>query len=168
MTTKKKPQRSADDYDDYAPRGHMPAFDQALLKASEVGDLAECKRLIARGANPNSQDGYLQTALHYAAWKGQNEVAELLITKMRSPDAFDKYKNSPLHYAASCGHLDVVELLVSKGADVQAKDKGGLTPIDYAKKYKRADVVAHLKPLMATETRQLLLNELHIADDHAS
>ena len=85
-----KPMRSKDDYDAYGPPGNLTLLEKELFKAAEKNDVAEAKKLIAKGAGVNAADGVGQTALFYACWKGQLEVAELLLNhpkiNCRRPD----------------------------------------------------------------------------------
>jgi len=69
------------------------------------------------------------TLLHWAADRGQVEMAVLLLD--RDPlllDAVDGEGQTALHYAASCAHVDLVALLLEKGADKTIQDGDGLTP----------------------------------------
>ena len=112
---------------EWASREGLRPVDKKLYEASQKGDLEEAERLIKSGANVFAQDGFRQTALHYAAWKGQLAVARLLAAKMcerHGVDIQDKYLESPLYFAAACGHPEVCELLVESGANVNMKDKG--------------------------------------------
>ena len=169
-----KPMRSKDDYDAYGPPGNLTLLEKELFKAAEKNDVAEAKKLIAKGASVNAADGVGQTALFYACWKGQLEVAELLLNhpKINCMDRPDKWHNTALHYASCCGHLPLVELLVQKGANLQLVDKApgyGLNALQYAKKYHRAKVAKFLEPLMAQAAEpELLLNELQIEDEQPS
>lgn len=103
------------------------------------------------------------TCLHYAAWGGYKELAELLLQELnddvnkRSSDT----NSTPLHFAAY-GHDEIVELLLGSGADVNALDHDGNTPLHFAvfknqkniveillKHNARIDIVANdgMKPL---------------------
>jgi len=69
------------------------------------------------------------TLLHWAADRGQVEMAVLLLD--RDPlllDAVDGEGQTALHYAASCAHVDLVALLLERGADKTIQDGDGLTP----------------------------------------
>jgi len=81
------------------------------------------------------------TLLHWAADRGQVEMAVLLLD--RDPlllDAVDGEGQTALHYAASCSHVDLVTLLLEKGADRTVKDGDGLTPCN-------SETEAHIKKL---------------------
>jgi len=87
----------------------------------------------ASDVNWKDQNG--KTLLHYAAWKGHKEIAELLIANGADVNAKDDKGGTPLHVAAWEGHKEVAELLIAKGADMNAKMEDGETPLDYAKRH---------------------------------
>ena len=77
------------------------------------------------------------TPLHYAAWEGHKEVAELLLANGADVNAKTVGGWTPLHQAAWVdvigrgGHKEIVELLIAKGADLNAKDNRlRKTPLD--------------------------------------
>jgi len=83
------------------------------------------------------------TLLHWAADRGQVEMAVLLLD--RDPlllDAVDGEGQTALHYAASCAHADLVTLLLERGADRTLEDGDGLTPCN-------SDTEPHIKKLFA-------------------
>ena len=85
----------------------------------------------ASDVNWKDQNG--KTLLHYAAWKGHKEIAELLIANGADVNAKDDKGGTPLHVAAWEGHTEVAELFIAKGADMNAKMEDGDTPLDLAK-----------------------------------
>jgi ankyrin repeat protein len=91
---------------------------QALIKASQKGDLAQVKALIAAGAQVNIQDGNGITALHWAALKGSLAIAQELINADSHLNMGDKLGETALKLAATKGHLAVVQALVTAGADI--------------------------------------------------
>ena len=79
-----------------------------------------------------SSDGF--TALHYAAFFGKAEAAQLLIESGARIDAYttNPFANQPLHAAAAGRHLEVCRILLAVGADVNATQHGGYTPLHEA------------------------------------
>lgn len=73
---------------------------------------------------------YRRTPLHWAAAKGNEDVAELLIGQGADVNAKDEKGRTPLHYIDD---KDTAELLIAKGADVSAKGKYGNTPLHHRK-----------------------------------
>jgi ankyrin repeat protein len=70
--------------------------------------------------------------LHYVAFYGYKEIAELLIAEDADVNAKESTGEIPLHLAAGEGHKEIVELLIAKGADLNAKNDDGETPLDWA------------------------------------
>ncbi len=100
-----------------------------------VLDVNLVKRLISHKANVNILDIRGLTPLHWAAYCGAKEVAEILITHGANINTQAIDGRIPLHIAAERGHEDVIKLLLKEGADITAKDKQNRTPLDYAKGY---------------------------------
>jgi ankyrin repeat protein len=94
------------------------ALAEPIQDAAKEGDLAKVKSLIAEGSDVNVKDEKGSTPLHFAAYLGYKDVAELLILKGANVNAADKTGAIPLHFAARRGHKDLVELLILKGANV--------------------------------------------------
>ncbi|CAI9628451.1 ankyrin repeat containing protein yar1 [Alternaria burnsii] len=71
------------------------------------------------------------SALHYAAANGHNDVIKLLFsTGAEKPEptflnAVNEAGNTPLHWAALNGHLESVKLLIHAGADVTIINQAG-------------------------------------------
>ena len=71
--------------------------------------------------------------MHYAAYYGHLEIAEILISRGADLDADDPYYSTPLYLAAKQGYPEVVEFLISKGAEVNVKSaRWDYTPLDRA------------------------------------
>jgi ankyrin repeat protein len=77
---------------------------------------------------------YGQTALHFAAVKGNNMIAELLLHRKCDPARRDFAGWTPLHAAARAGSLDVATVLlgVLTKDQVNATAAGGQTPLHRA------------------------------------
>ena len=72
--------------------------------------------------------------MHWAAWRGHEEVAELLIAKGADVNTKNKDGGTPLHNATWKGHKEIAKLLIDNGADVNAKraDEEAWTPLHSA------------------------------------
>ncbi len=57
------------------------ALDLELIEKAKSGSLEELNNLIEKGADIDKQDNYDRTALIWACYNGQEEVAKLLIEK---------------------------------------------------------------------------------------
>ena len=80
-----------------------------------------------------SPDGF--TALHLAAFFGQEEAAKILLERGAEVSLVARNANihvTPLHSAAAGAHSEIVKLLVERGADPNAAQDGGFTPLHSA------------------------------------
>ncbi|KAK4232577.1 hypothetical protein QBC38DRAFT_514249 [Podospora fimiseda] len=95
--------------------------------------------LIERGSDISALNGYGQTPLLLAAFRGQEEAIKLLILMGASIHHTDTLGRSALHYAAMEDSknyvqkaLGSVRLLVDELAAIDAADNEGWTPLHYA------------------------------------
>ena len=85
------------------------------------------------------------TALHYAAFDGNDAVAAQLLQAGASVSAVDDvYGSTPLHYAALNGKSSIANLLLQTSANPTAVDNGGRTPAQDAKQQGHGDLAARL------------------------
>jgi ankyrin repeat protein/beta-lactamase regulating signal transducer with metallopeptidase domain len=117
--------------------GDMPLAN-SLHSVARIGNLAEAKNLIDKGANVNAKDWIGWTALHYTAKKGNRDVIQLLISRGAKVNVQNKDRLTPLHKVTdrSCA-----EILIAHNADVNAKDNEDFTPLHYAAQQGHEDVV---------------------------
>ncbi len=101
-----------------AATGHVAAVRHRLESGSEIEDHAD--------------DGY--TALHFAAYFGQLEVARMLLESGADPNsvAQNASRVTPLHSAVAGRHRDLAGLLLALGSSANAVQQGGWTPLHAA------------------------------------
>lgn len=97
--------------------------------AARRGDVAEVRRLIASGMNPNARNASENPPLFYAV---DRDTAEVLIEGGALVNAKGLDDFTALHRAADEGRVAVVSLLLAKGADVNAHRKQGGTALHEA------------------------------------
>jgi ankyrin repeat protein len=109
----------------------LDVFDTAAVgRARGLETLLAGERELARAWSP---DGF--TALHYAAFFGQEESARLLLENGAEVNLVARNESlhvTPLHSAAAGRHGEIVRLLLEHGADPNAAQDGGFTPLHAA------------------------------------
>ena len=131
-----------------------------VFDAAAVGRTRGLEELLAAEpalASAWSPDGF--TALHYAAFFGQEDAAQLLLERGAAADVVARNERihvTPLHSAASGGHAAIVKLLLAHGADPNAVQEGGFTPLHSAAQKDddesvEALLAAGADPTLATE-----------------
>lgn len=91
----------------------------AFCWAAAQGDVAEMRRLVARGVNPSVADYDGRTALHLAASEEQLEALRYLLQLGIDVNPIDRWKNTPLDEAIRGDHSSVVSILKEYGAKTQ-------------------------------------------------
>ncbi|XP_049944374.1 putative ankyrin repeat protein PA3287 [Schistocerca serialis cubense] len=115
-----------------------------LLLAADDGAVGELRALIAAGADVASRGWGGQTALHWAAYRGDVEAVRLLVGAGAAADARSDAGWTPLHWAAFNGHAEVAAALLVAGADRGATTVGGQTALDLARQWNRWRLVEML------------------------
>jgi uncharacterized protein len=98
------------------------------------GKTDELIRLLQSGRPPNMPDDNGETALHYAAQLGNQQMVNALLYYKAAVDPRDQFGNTPLHWAAQRGNTAVMQLLLDARAGVDLQNKQGVTPLMMAAK----------------------------------
>ena len=122
-----------------------------FLKICRSGTESEISEAIASGANVNSKNKALSSALMFAARDNTAYAVSLLIESGAYINAQDIYGNTALIYAASSNTEDVVELLIEAGADIELTNTSGFSAFDYGKKNEKLKNTETLKRLEITD-----------------
>jgi ankyrin repeat protein len=119
------------------------ATDAPVAEAAERGDVAAVKSLLKDGADVNAAQGDGMSALHWAAERGDGELASVLIYAGANIGAQTRIgQYTPLHLAGKSGSVAVTTALVKAGADVNVRStNSGVTPLHLAATSGSADVV---------------------------
>ncbi len=90
-----------------------------LMRAACAGDLCELFDLLLSGVPVDAQDSQRWTALSYACWHREYEIANQLLDSGADPDVHESYamEFTPLSLAARQGDFNMVRLLIARGAD---------------------------------------------------
>ena len=90
---------------------------QALLQATETGDVVQMETLLAQGADVNARNAHGWTSLHVAAAGGDPAVVALLLQHGANVHAQSHIGTTPLDNAAIRGSRKaVIDLLLAHGA----------------------------------------------------
>jgi ankyrin repeat protein len=118
----------------------------SVADAAAKGDKAAVAKLLKDGADVNGSQGDGMSALHWAAERGDAELADMLIYAGANIGAVTRIgQYTPLHLAAKSGSAAVTKALIKAGADVNAKTtNSGVTPMHMAASSGSAEVISVL------------------------
>jgi ankyrin repeat protein len=113
-----------------APASRYAGSPTPVADAAMDGDREAVRALLKQGADVNARQGDGFTALHWAARKGDADLATLLVNGGASVAAATRLgRYTPLHLAAEIGSAPVIATLLEAGADANAPTLTGTTPL---------------------------------------
>jgi hypothetical protein len=126
-----------------------------LMIAAYNGHVGICEALLKERATDVRQgNGFLNTAVHYAAQRGQAACIEVLIRADAEVDVADKHGDSPLAWAARNGHIEAVHKLLEMRADPEDDNNASEDPIELAQAMGHHAVAAVMEDAVKEEERK--------------
>jgi ankyrin repeat protein len=139
----------------------LPAVgDIRLADAAMEGDRAAVQSLLAQKVDVNVRQGDGSTALHWAAYRDDVEIARLLIkagADVKAKTRIDDF--TPLLLAAKNGNAAMVELLLKAGADPNTATGTGATALMLAAASGKTEAVKQLVDHGANVNAKDITNE---------
>lgn len=131
------------------------AAETPLADAVEAGDPARFRAALAQGADVNAAQVDGMTALHWAAYRDDVEIASRLVRAGADVKALTRYGVAALSLACENGNGTLVDLLLGAGADPNTTLRGGETALMTAARTGRlAPVKALLKHGVQVDARE--------------
>lgn len=138
-----------------------------LHLAAYRGDIDTLKSVLDGGADINTRNAAVRTALHIAvSTSGWGEpIAVELIERKANLDLQDSDGQTALHIVSKCGNFDLAELLLFKGANADIQDNQGKTALHLASEGNVEEIVGLLIQFRAQVDCKDRLGEtpLHLA-----
>ena len=121
-------QQNGADFNVQDNNGQTPlvhALSQSKLNTSNILYLINIKDV-----NVNLPSTYNETALHFAAYRGEVEIMQALISRGAKIGCKTNDGNTPLHLAVSGNNLDCVVCLLNHGADISEVNNSKKKPLE--------------------------------------
>jgi ankyrin repeat protein len=124
----------------------LGAADAPLADAAEKMDRSRIRLLLKQRVDVDTPQIDGMTALHWAAYHDDLEIADVLVRAGANVKAANRYGVTPLSLACTNGNGAMVELLLEAGADPNTPLSGGETPLMTAA---RTGTLASVKALLS-------------------
>jgi len=119
-----------------------------LAKAIEAGDLAQVKKLLAQGVDPNRRIPEYRTyctPLFVAVEKGKLDIARVLLNSGADPKIENQSGDPVMVFASDAGREPFARLLMESGVGIDSTNSKGVTALMRGVRYdEAADVQAKL------------------------
>jgi ankyrin repeat protein len=113
-----------------------------VADAAMKGDKQALRSLIDRRANVNAPQADGGTAIHWAVWREDPEMAAMLVRAGANVNVANRVGMTPLVMASSVGNAPIIETLLKAGANANAAvSQYGDTPLMAASRAGKADAV---------------------------
>jgi uncharacterized protein len=136
----------------------LAASDLRLLDAVKRRDHKAVQALTAQKADVNAAQPDGATALAWAAYLGDDEMANILLSAGAKVETTDEYGETPLTLACANGDAGLVKKILDAGADAKAARWNGETALMIAAGTGSVEVVEQLiargAPVNAVESRK--------------
>jgi uncharacterized protein len=118
------------------------AYETSVADAAMAGDKETVRKLLKAGEDVNAAMGDGMTALHWAAKRGDVELAQMLLYAGANVKAMTRLGGyTPLLLASQVGEPRMVEMLLKAGADAKVATTNGTTALMLAATSGNADAV---------------------------
>ena len=125
--------------------GSSPAWaDAPLIEAAKSGDDAAAFTLIDRGTDVNVRAADGATALQWAAYRDDVDLANRLIKAGADVKLVNNYGATAMSVAATTANVEMLKLLLDAGADVESPNADGQTALMIVARTDRIDAAALL------------------------
>jgi ankyrin repeat protein len=112
-----------------------------VADATMKGDTQTVRKLVAQKVDVNAPQPDGATALQWAAFSNNLELADLLIAAGANVKAANRDGATPLYLAASNGSASMIEKLLKAGANPNEKQSHGETPLMFAARSGNVDAI---------------------------
>ncbi|MBV8661031.1 MAG: ankyrin repeat domain-containing protein [Candidatus Dependentiae bacterium] len=113
-----------------------------LIDATMKDDYKTVKDLLKnKSRNPDIQDAFGRTALHYAAANDNSRIANLLLRYKANPNIPDHDGWTPLHVAADQDSFATIQILLQNKANPLLENNDSKIPFDYARDDKIKEIL---------------------------
>jgi len=116
--------------------------DIRLPEAAMKGDQVAVQSLLKQKVDVNEAQPDGNTALHWAAYRDDVDIARMLIQAGANANVKTRLRDvTPLQLAATNGNAAMIELLLKAGADVNVPNGNGTTPLMFAAASGKTDAI---------------------------
>jgi ankyrin repeat protein len=119
-------------------------LDIELRQAMYARDYEKSKRLIDKGADPNTKNGWGSPFIYWCSENGRIDLIDLALEKGGDINAVNKNGETALHKVAQLGRSQMIDPLLERGAGINHKNIYDATPLFVAAQSNQIEVVKKL------------------------